>query len=105
MRPLLEIREAAARAIREDSTPDIVACIHELGERCERAEAEARQAGLRLSSMHDTSLDAFNAIAKLCGCPEWDYPGQLVRDVEMLRDRAERAEALAEMLIRKACTP
>lgn len=27
---------------------------------------------------------AFDDIAALCGCPEWDYPGQLVRDVEAL---------------------
>lgn len=41
---------------------------------------------------------AFNAIAKLCGCPEWDYPGQIVRDVQLLADRlavAERVRAAA----------
>lgn len=28
--------------------------------------------------------DALDAIAKLCGCAEWDYPGQVVRDVQGL---------------------
>jgi hypothetical protein len=45
--------------------------------------------------------DAFDAIAKLCGCEQWDYPGQLVRDVERLR--AERDQAnLDYMNLRKA---
>jgi hypothetical protein len=26
----------------------------------------------------------FDLIAKLCGCPEWDYPGQVLRDVQAL---------------------
>jgi len=30
----------------------------------------------------DASEIALDQIAKLCGCPEWDYPGQVVRDVE-----------------------
>lgn len=45
----------------------------------------------------DAATEAFDAIAKLCGCPEWDYPGQLVRDVERLaRERdAARADVIA----------
>ncbi len=31
-------------------------------------------------------VDAMDSIAKLCGCPGWDYPGQVVRDVEDLRE-------------------
>jgi len=34
----------------------------------------------------DAASDALDAIAKLCGCPKWDYPGQVVRDVEKLTD-------------------
>ena len=30
---------------------------------------------------------ALDDIAALCGCPEWDYPGQLVRDVRDLKER------------------
>ena len=40
----------------------------------------------------ETALDA---IAALCGCPEWHYPGQLVRDVAALL--AERDAALADL--------
>lgn len=32
----------------------------------------------------DPATDAFDRIAVLVGCPEWDYPGQLVRDVASL---------------------
>lgn len=34
---------------------------------------------------------ALDAIAKICGCPEWDYPGQLVRDVQTLKNRVDKA--------------
>lgn len=51
----------------------------------------------------DAALNALDEIAKLCGCPHWDYPGQIVRDVThlvaqnaTLRVRAEKAEGLLE---------
>lgn len=48
----------------------------------------------------DAATEAFDEIAAACGCPHWDYPGQLVRDVQALvreRDalRAERDELVA----------
>ncbi len=42
-------------------------------------------------STGDGATNAFDAIATLCGCPAWDYPGQIVRDVESLV--ADRDEA------------
>lgn len=36
------------------------------------------------------AIDAFDEIAKLVGCPSWDYPGQLVRDVETMRTHLAR---------------
>ena len=39
---------------------------------------------LKLDAHEDASTPAFDEIAKLCGCPQWDYPGQIVRDVERL---------------------
>lgn len=44
--------------------------------------------------------EALDDIAKLCGVPEWEYPGQVVRDVRMMRERLEgvtddKAERLA----------
>ena len=36
--------------------------------------------------------DALNEIAALCGCPEWQYPGQVVRDVMALRSALEAAQ-------------
>jgi hypothetical protein len=43
--------------------------------------------------------DALGAIAKLSGCAEWEYPGQVVRDVELIVKRAEVAEAQVTMLL------
>lgn len=39
--------------------------------------------------------EAADEIAILCGCPEWDYPMQLVRDVQAVVK--QRDEALAEL--------
>ena len=39
----------------------------------------------------------FDEIAKLCGCPEWDYPGQVLRDIRALVK--ERDEALDDLAI------
>lgn len=38
----------------------------------------------------NAATDALDAIAKLCGCPSWQYPGQVMRDVEMMRDALHR---------------
>lgn len=32
----------------------------------------------------DAAEEALDEIARLCGCPEWHYPGQVVRDVQRL---------------------
>jgi hypothetical protein len=37
---------------------------------------------LKLDAHDDASTPAFDEIARLCGCPHWDYPGQVVNDVE-----------------------
>lgn len=29
---------------------------------------------------------ALDTIAQLCGCADWEYPGQVVRDVKAMRD-------------------
>lgn len=57
---------------------------------------------------------ALDDIAILCGCPQWEYPGQIVRDVERVirecsktkmeaeqrRMEAELGEAVANLLKR-----
>ncbi len=50
-----------------------------------------RALGFARESYGGAASEAFDAIAILCGCEQWDYPGQLVRDVERLR--AERDQA------------
>jgi hypothetical protein len=55
-----------------------------------------RDMALALDAHDDTSTPAFDEIAKLCGCPEWEYPGQIVRDVEGVvkeRDKLRKANA------------
>lgn len=39
----------------------------------------------------DAATDALDQIAALCGCAQWDYPGQVVRDVAALVEQHERA--------------
>lgn len=54
----------------------------------------AERNALRATMVDNAAVNALNAIASICGCPDWDYPGQLVRDVEALRterDRLQRA--------------
>ena len=35
-----------------------------------------------LNDKHDPMEKALNEISEMCGCPEWDYAGQVVRDVK-----------------------
>ena len=48
--------------------------------------------------------DALDAIAAACGCPRWEYPGQVVRDVEAARERMREAlgAARAEVTVLRA---
>lgn len=64
---------------------------------CEKLRTKLAEAEARADST--AADDAFDAIAVLCGCPEWHYPGQIVRDVEMLKSRAEAAEKKLEIAI------
>lgn len=46
----------------------------------------------------DAATNAFDAIAVLVGVPDWDYPGQLVRDVEALvKERDQLKKRVAEL--------
>jgi len=47
----------------------------------------------------DAMEKAVDEIAALCGCPEWNYPGQLVRDVRHLKDRSDQVEFLLRSLL------
>ena len=55
----------------------------------DRVSQYARECGLAKES--SAAEHALDAIAKICGCPDWDYPGQLVRDVQDLKNREEKA--------------
>ena len=64
---------------------------HHALEDCRKQVRECQEALGRLDDR------AFNAIAEACGVSDWDYPGQLVRDVrkmgEMLRELADAIDA------------
>ena len=43
--------------------------------------------------------DALEEINKVCGCKNWEYPGQLVRDVRLLKEKADALASKLEDLI------
>lgn len=51
----------------------------------------------------DACENAIDEIAGVCGCPHWDYAGQVVRDVETLKRQHDEARAeLAQLRERLA---
>lgn len=60
---------------------------------CHQEEGDSPCPNHRDASEMDAATDAFGTIAELCGCPSWDYPGQVVRDVERLRSERDEARA------------
>jgi hypothetical protein len=98
-------RDAARKQL--DTAQNLILDLHEEND----PEGEVAKLRAELSLCHDrvtelkTALDsqresyggaandAFDAIAELCGCEQWDYPGQLVRDVQALREKLTTAEA------------
>lgn len=79
------IRRASAAAIEafgdEGPIGDIAFLLARLDELMEASRGAA-----------ETTEANYDKIAALCGCPQWEYPGQVVRDVELLKKRAEAAE-------------
>lgn len=43
-----------------------------------------------LEAMPTAAEKALDDIAAICGCPNWEYPGQVVRDVKMQQQELER---------------
>jgi len=52
--------------------------------RTENADLLAKVQDLEAQVASDAAKPALDKIAELCACPDWDYPGQVVRDVELL---------------------
>jgi hypothetical protein len=69
---------------------------------CRRIHAELAKIEAQRFVHDDAATKAFDAIAELCGCKEWDYPGQVVRDVESLKreldNTAQERDARGEIL-------
>jgi hypothetical protein len=68
---------------------------------CNERTRDATPADLALAGYEPKSnaaTEALDAIAKLCGCEQWQYPGQVVRDVESLRARLAEVEAKRDKL-------
>lgn len=66
----------------------------DLSAKLEAAEKERDELRDQLEDKGCAATEAFDAIAETCGCKDWEYPGQIVRDVEGLKK--ERDAALAE---------
>lgn len=66
-----------------------------------RAVAEIRRLRAATETRNSAAEQALNEIAALCGCPEWEYPGQIVRDVKVALARA-RQEGVESALRDKA---
>lgn len=43
----------------------------------------------------DAATIAFDEIVKICDVPTWDYPGQVIRDVRMLKDQRDDSRKAA----------
>lgn len=55
---------------------------------------------LKLDCHEDASTPAFDEIAALCGCPEWEYPGQVIRDVQhVVRERDGLKVELRDVMV------
>lgn len=64
-----------------------------------------RKAGLAgLTPGPDAATAAFDAIAELCGVKEWDYPGQVVRDVARVVGKLRTADADVLILAKRVET-
>lgn len=65
-------------------------CAISFEEAIDQIAAERDRLQLIADAHEDASTPAFDEIAKLCGCPTWEYPGQVIRDVQLVvreRDR------------------
>lgn len=95
-------RAAAVRALSEKL--DEARWMLDGAESCART--LAARAGMpaepAVEALPDAASEALDEIAKLCGCPEWHYPGQVLRDVRGLvahrNDLAERSDRQAARL-------
>jgi hypothetical protein len=45
-----------------------------------------------------TVKERLDRLATICGCPEWDYPGQIVRDVEAVAKERDRLRAALDVV-------
>lgn len=84
---LAAIRERMDDPFAPVSAADLAALCDEV----ERLTEENRTRG-------DAATKALDAIAKLCGCPQWDYPGQVVRDVGAVTTERDALRAEVERL-------
>ncbi len=89
-----EVRECLR--IYFNMTPEQRAEVDALNREHQEAKDKEAMAALGLhTDDRDASTIAFDEIASLCGCPGWEYPGQIVRDVRELVARLERTNRVA----------
>lgn len=88
----------AALAVRKSAWEQVADTEHRLRRECEDTidTLRAEVAALREQIADDGRVvtENYDVIAAACGVPEWDYPGQVVRDVQIL---AAEVAALREV--------
>lgn len=56
-----------------------------------KVEAERDELQLRVDCCNDACGPAFDEIAAMCGVAEWEYPGQVIRDVKLVVEQRDAA--------------
>lgn len=97
----LDVRRAVEHEIAErdaarDAADRVTAERDDLHAVLETRDAELTLAHERIAEHGNAATEAFDAIAAACGCPHWDYPGQVVRDVQALAAERDALRALCE---------
>lgn len=69
----------------------------------ERERASLAMAQAPIPAVKSAAKDALDAISAACGCEEWDYPGQVVRDVRaVVRERNEAVALISTVRAQNA---
>lgn len=82
MTPADKLRELLASRPAHPNLEELVRWWRTSGELLPRMLNELADVEIAVDAYKTASEPAFDEIAKLCGCPQWDYPGQLIRDVQ-----------------------
>lgn len=94
-----DIGEAlAGEALAGEALFNWAAFARELCAMLQDAQAERDRLQVEVDAHNDASTPAFDEIAAMCGCPQWEYPGQVIRDVKMVVEERDALRTECEQL-------